>query len=112
MKPPENLHRMTSMCLNQYRALISGIRPIGGVHEPRSRIESKWCGRRFAGWLERGEPPVTPPARHGFGSVPIEKIMAQDFGVHAKIDFAPEGLRYEFDVALSALAPEAIATKA
>ena len=61
-------------------------------------------------WVERGGPPVKPPARYGFGSVLIEKIIAQDFGARPSMDFAPEGLRCEIDVALSALAPDRAGT--
>ena len=55
-------------------------------------------------WQERNGPPVVSPTRRGFGHVVIEKAAAQDFGL-PKIRFAPEGLDYEIDAPLSAVAP-------
>jgi PAS domain S-box-containing protein len=54
-------------------------------------------------WQERNGPPVAPPTRQGFGHMVIEKAAAQDFG-QPKITFASEGLTYEIDAPLSAVA--------
>jgi PAS domain S-box-containing protein len=54
-------------------------------------------------WQERNGPPVTPPTRRGFGHMVIEKAAAQDFG-SPKIRFESEGLSYEIDALLSAVA--------
>jgi PAS domain S-box-containing protein len=54
-------------------------------------------------WQERNGPPVVPPTRQGFGHMVIEKAAAQDFGP-PKIRFASEGLSYEIDALLSAVA--------
>jgi two-component sensor histidine kinase len=51
-------------------------------------------------WQERNGPPVALPTRHGFGSILIEKVVAQDFGAQPKIRFAPEGMSYEIDAPL------------
>lgn len=51
-------------------------------------------------WQERDGPPVIPPTRHGFGSVLLEKVVAQDFGAEPTIRFAPEGVSYEIDAPL------------
>jgi PAS domain S-box-containing protein len=45
-------------------------------------------------WRERGGPPVVPPTRQGFGSILLEKVVAQDFRAQPTIRFATEGLSY------------------
>ena len=51
-------------------------------------------------WQERNGPPVAVPSRKGFGSMLLEKLASQDFGVQPKITFAPHGLRYSIDASL------------
>ena len=83
----------------------------GALSQPRGRVAVDWAVEgagadarfRFQ-WLERGGPPVTEPARRGFGSVLIEKAVAQDFGAEPVIEFAPDGLFYAFDALLSGIA--------
>jgi len=84
----------------------------GALSSPAGKVSVAWSVEPDDGdaqfrfrWLEHGGPPVTPPTRKGFGSILIEKLMAQDLGATARVDFARDGLRYEIDVALSALAP-------
>lgn len=51
-------------------------------------------------WQERDGPPVIPPTRQGFGSMLLEKVVAQDFDAQPKVRFAPEGVSYEIDAPL------------
>jgi PAS domain S-box-containing protein len=44
-------------------------------------------------WTEQGGPPVTPPARRGFGSRLLERGLAAELGGRVEMDFAPGGLR-------------------
>ncbi|HEX5282314.1 MAG TPA: PAS domain S-box protein [Micropepsaceae bacterium] len=85
----------------------------GALSSPDGRVSAEWSVEgadaeaqfRFR-WIERGGPRVAPRTRLGFGSVLIEKIVAQDFGTTPDINFAPEGLRYKIDLPLSALVPD------
>lgn len=43
-------------------------------------------------WQESGGPPVTPPARKGFGSRLIEGGLAQELDGEVHLDYAPAGL--------------------
>jgi two-component sensor histidine kinase len=43
-------------------------------------------------WKESGGPPVSPPTRRGFGSLLLERTLAQDLRGEVTIDFKPEGL--------------------
>ena len=45
-------------------------------------------------WLESNGPPVSPPARSGFGSVLIEKIVATYFDGSAELNFDPAGVAF------------------
>ena len=51
-------------------------------------------------WREHGGPVVGPPTRKGFGSILIEKVVAEDFSAQPIIQFAPEGFSYEIDAPL------------
>ncbi|MDQ4136333.1 MAG: PAS domain S-box protein, partial [Pseudomonadota bacterium] len=51
-------------------------------------------------WEERGGPPVSPPARRGFGSRLIERSLAQDLDGEVRIAFAPTGVVCTVDAPL------------
>lgn len=69
----------------------------------RWSAEDAGAGARFRfQWRERGGPAVAPPSRAGFGRSLLEKAAALDFATQPKIDFAPDGLTYEFDAPLPA----------
>ena len=83
----------------------------GALADPGGRVAIRWSiegtgaeARLKFQWREHDGPPVTPPGRQGFGRTILEKVAAQDFGSRPKIEFAPEGLRYEIDAPLSAIA--------
>jgi len=43
-------------------------------------------------WREKNGPPVTPPARKGFGSGVIERGLAHELQGVAHLDYRPDGL--------------------
>ncbi len=43
-------------------------------------------------WRESGGPPVTPPARRGFGSFLIERVFGADFNGSVRIEYHPGGV--------------------
>lgn len=49
-------------------------------------------------WIETGGPAVTPPARHGFGSRLIERILAHELNGSATLDFRAGGVVCEIVV--------------
>jgi two-component sensor histidine kinase len=51
-------------------------------------------------WRERGGPPVSPPARRGFGSRMIERALAQDLKGAVTMEFMPEGVVCTIDAPL------------
>ena len=44
-------------------------------------------------WVERNGPPVSPPAREGFGSRLLEKVLRSQTNAEVTADFNPDGLR-------------------
>jgi PAS domain S-box-containing protein len=71
------------------------------VSEPDGR---RWF--RFR-WEERGGPPVSVPQRRGFGSVVLEQVMAEYFDDPPRIEFAPDGVKYELSGWLEGLTAKA-----
>ncbi|WP_333573370.1 sensor histidine kinase [Sphingomonas sp.] len=56
------------------------------------RVEEGPPPRLHLVWREQGGPPVTPPARQGFGTRMLERALAGDLKAQVRMDFAPEGL--------------------
>ncbi len=52
-------------------------------------------------WVETGGPRVTKPRRIGFGSVMLERILAQQHGGTAELDWLPTGLRFHASLPLT-----------
>jgi two-component sensor histidine kinase len=52
-------------------------------------------------WRESGGPRVTPPTRRGFGARLISRTFGNESGGHAKLDYAPEGVRCVLQLPLS-----------
>lgn len=84
----------------------------GALQVPAGQVSVQWSivagddGKprlRFA-WREQGGPAVTNPEKRGFGSVLLERAVVTELQVKPTLAFAPEGFRYEFEVALEAVA--------
>jgi len=72
----------------------------GALSTPHGQLRVGWRVDEAAGiadlvldWIEAGGPPVSPPARRGFGSRLIERSLKGEVGGEATLDFAPDGLR-------------------
>jgi hypothetical protein len=63
-------------------------------------------------WQEHDGPPVTPPARKGFGSTVLEQVMAEYAHTPPRIDFARSGVIYQVRGPLEALAAATLAPNA
>ena len=55
-------------------------------------------------WTETGGPPVSPPARRGFGSRLIERATAAEFDGEVRLDYAPDGVRWRLTAPYAGLA--------
>lgn len=73
----------------------------GAFSQPSGTVRVCWTtdGDRLSlTWEERGGPPVSPPARRGFGTRMIERALAGETGGHASLEFRPEGLVCRIEV--------------
>jgi PAS domain S-box-containing protein len=52
-------------------------------------------------WLETGGPPTSPPASEGFGGLVIRQAVARERNGRVNLDYAPEGLRCQFEMEIS-----------
>ncbi len=69
-----------------------------GIVDVRWREEGTGPEARFRfDWREQGGPPVTEPARRGFGSTLIERTLSAYFGGTAEITYRPDGLVFALD---------------
>jgi light-regulated signal transduction histidine kinase (bacteriophytochrome) len=65
------------------------------------RVEQGWLR---LDWVEQGGPAVAAPARRGFGCLVIERGLGEELGADSRLDFAPDGLRWQVSILLAALA--------
>ncbi|HTV34590.1 MAG TPA: HWE histidine kinase domain-containing protein [Methylocella sp.] len=79
----------------------------GALSCEEGRVEVGWGvvekdGERalLCEWNEFAGPPVTPPARDGFGSMLLKRVLSQQIRAEVKVDFAPEGFRLRMAVPL------------
>jgi PAS domain S-box-containing protein len=78
----------------------------GALSNDSGRIFLEW--RREDGpppqlklrWREENGPPVAPPRRRGFGSLLLDRTLAQDLDASVRTLFNPEGLVCEIDAPL------------
>ena len=86
----------------------------GALSGPAGTIDVRWdCRPSSDGaavlvfrWQEQDGPPVSPPARKGFGSRLIESTLSTDFGRTVNMDFVESGLVCSFECPLDDLAGE------
>lgn len=79
----------------------------GALSLPGGKVSVRWSMEGLNGssrfsfeWRESGGPAVSPRTRKGFGSLVLERVVAQGFDTPPLVDFAPDGLRYSLSVAL------------
>ena len=49
-------------------------------------------------WIEQGGPPVSPPARKGFGHVVIGEMVERALNGKVAVEFAREGLKWSVSI--------------
>ncbi len=82
----------------------------GALSREGGRVGIVWRetddGKLVLDWKEEGGPPVTAPARRGFGSRLIEQGLAGDLAGTAGLVFEPDGLRCTIEASLEAVLAE------
>ncbi len=51
-------------------------------------------------WTESGGPTVTPPARQGFGSMILTRVLSQQIGAKVDASYSPQGFELRADIPL------------
>jgi PAS domain S-box-containing protein len=79
----------------------------GALSVPAGHVEIRWelvpgtaMLLRLA-WMERGGPPVVPPARRGFGTRMVERSLAHDLRGTARIGFDADGVTCRIEAPLA-----------
>ena len=99
-----------------FHELATNAAKYGALSLPEGRIRVRWtrigsdAGGRDAGgrpvlelaWEESGGPPVSQPAREGFGTRMIRQGLARQLDARVVADFAPTGLRLALSMPLLA----------
>jgi PAS domain S-box-containing protein len=88
----------------KYGALSNGT---GHVHVSWSVFKNNGSGLFTLRWQERDGPAVKPPKHAGFGSVVLERVMAEYFDAPSTIEFEPAGVRYELHGSVDAVTVDA-----
>jgi two-component system CheB/CheR fusion protein len=112
--PPLVMNPQAAQCFAlALHELATNAAKYGALSSPTGRVALAWsvdmrngAGEFTLGWEERNGPPVTPPARRGFGSSVLEQVMAGYCDAPPQIDFAPSGLTYLLKGPLDAIAAE------
>ncbi|MEO9189945.1 MAG: CheR family methyltransferase [Acetobacteraceae bacterium] len=86
----------------------------GGLSVPEGIVEVTWRLQPDSGdpdlvldWVEKGGPPVGPPARRGFGMTLVERGFPHELAGEAKLAFEPNGLHATLRAPLRVPAPAA-----
>jgi PAS domain S-box-containing protein len=99
---PDAVHSLT-LALNE---LATNAAKYGALSVPEGRVAIAWQLRDGAGtatprfhmsWRESNGPPVTPPARKGFGHVVISQMVASSLRGEVTLDYAQGGLSWAID---------------
>jgi PAS domain S-box-containing protein len=80
----------------------------GALSNESGRVSIRWARENSAlllDWKELNGPPVTPPARRGFGSRLIERGLRSDLGGRADLVFEPDGVRCRVRASLDMARP-------
>ena len=91
----------------------------GALSVPEGDVAVTWAVERTGDdehlvldWVEQNGPPVTAPAKRGFGSTLIERALGHDLSGQATIEFLPGGVRASVRAPLSNGADEPAVTPA
>jgi PAS domain S-box-containing protein len=78
----------------------------GALSERGGKVRISWMfdGKADAvehlslNWIEQGGPPVSPPARRGFGHVVIGEMVERSLNGKVVMEFAPEGMNWSVSI--------------
>lgn len=96
---------MIAMAIHE---LTTNAAKFGALSTTAGRLSVTWevagpPGQPMLGirWVESGGPLVQPPTRRGFGTIVIERVLADDFDAEVARKFLPSGLECLIDIPLT-----------
>ena len=91
--------------------LFTNAMKYGALSNDAGRIDVRWSSirddkesRLRLSWREMGGPEVSPPKRRGFGSLLLERTLAQDLNGRVTTAFDPEGIHFSIDAPMPSAA--------
>jgi two-component sensor histidine kinase len=78
----------------------------GSLSLPDGKVEVRWSLREgderrlVLEWAERDGPPVQAPAREGFGSMLLERVLGRQLNGSVQVEYRPQGLRLRVEAPL------------
>jgi PAS domain S-box-containing protein len=90
------IHELTTNAAKHGALSVSG----GEVEVAWSRRMDDGGERLSLTWAERDGPAVTPPAKRGFGSQLLQRVLGTQVDGTVSMDYAPAGLQVEIDLPL------------
>ncbi|WP_165937879.1 sensor histidine kinase [Methylobacterium segetis] len=91
-----------------FNELATNTVKFGALMSPEGRITVSWHRiegpepRLVIDWTERGGPPVSAPARLGFGRTLFERVLPYELRAECALEFEPPGVRCRIDLPLTA----------
>lgn len=88
--------------------LVTNALKYGSLSTASGRVSVTWSrasreprkARLILAWHETGGPPITAPARSGFGTSLIRGLIPRELGGTAELAFAPDGARCDIEIPL------------
>jgi PAS domain S-box-containing protein len=100
--PPVSLQPAAAQCLAvTLHELITNAAKYGALSSSTGLVTLEWELRAeglVLHWVERGGPPVSPPARRGFGTQAMTASIEQQLGGRLNLDWRPDGLRLQLSI--------------
>jgi PAS domain S-box-containing protein len=86
----------------------------GALSEPAGKVRVSWtfdenpgaAGQILLSWIEQSGPPVSPPARKGFGHVVIGEMVERSLNGKVTVEFACDGLKWRVSIPAANLVTE------
>lgn len=106
--PPVEVSQQLAVSLGMaIHELTVNAAKFGALSVHNGKVEATWrvtieATRRTLDfdWVESGGPPVTAPARNGFGTRLLEQVLPGQLQARTRIDYRPEGVHVHYTVPL------------
>ncbi|KAB0677815.1 PAS domain-containing protein [Aureimonas leprariae] len=104
--------RIATMLSLAVHELGSNAERYGSLSNPTGTVRVGWAigeGRLRFEWRESGGPRVAEPAKRGYGTRIVERVLAAEFDGEAELRFPPDGLVFRLDAPADGIDEEATA---